>query len=79
VIPNAEGSRTTPLVVAFAPQGRVKLVKVNVDGSRRIQERFGVRAIPTLMVLRQGQVAARRSGAAPAGDLRVWVEEVIGS
>jgi thioredoxin 2 len=65
--------------VAADLAGRVKLVKVDVDGSPRIQERFGVRAIPTLIVLRQGQVAARRSGAAPAGQLRAWVEEVIES
>jgi hypothetical protein len=32
-----------------------------------------VLAIPTLIVLSQGQVGARRSGAAPAG-LRAWVE-----
>jgi thioredoxin 2 len=65
--------------VAATLAGRVKLVKVNVDGSPQIQERFGVRAIPTLLVLRQGQVAARRSGAAPAADLRAWVEASIGS
>jgi thioredoxin 2 len=58
--------------------GRVKLVKVNVDASPRIQQRFEVRAIPTLIVLRQGQVVARRSGAAPAADLRAWVESAIG-
>jgi thioredoxin 2 len=58
--------------------GRVKLVKVNVDASPRIQQRFEVRAIPTLIVLRQGQVAARRPGAAPAADLRAWVESAIG-
>ena len=58
--------------------GRVKLVKVNVDDSPQIQERFGVQAIPTLIVLRQGQVGARRSGAAPAADLRAWVESAIG-
>jgi molecular chaperone DnaK (HSP70) len=46
VIPNTEGARTTPSVVAFTPQG---------------------------------QVAARRSGAAQTGDLRAWVEEVIWS
>ena len=65
--------------VAADLAGRVKLVKVNVDDSPKIQMRFGVQAIPTLLVLRRGQVAARRSGAAPAGDLRAWVEEAIGS
>ena len=58
--------------------GRVKLVKVNVDESPTIQRRFSVQAIPTLMVLRHGQVAARRAGAAPAADLRAWVEAAIG-
>jgi thioredoxin 2 len=53
-------------------------VKVNVDESPTIQQRFGVQAIPTLMVLRNGQVAARRAGAAPASDLRAWVESTIG-
>jgi thioredoxin 2 len=52
-------------------------VKVNVDESPKIQQRFGVQAIPTLMVLRHGQVAARRAGAAPAADLRKWVETAI--
>src|SRR5579862_3381303 len=64
--------------VAAAMAGRVKLVKVNVDESPKIQQRFGVQAIPTLMVLRNGQVAARRAGAAPASDLRAWVESAIG-
>ncbi|HEX4094398.1 MAG TPA: thioredoxin [Trebonia sp.] len=64
--------------VAATLAGRVKLVKVNVDASPRIQQRFEVRAIPTLIVLRQGQVTARRSGAAPAADLRAWVESAIG-
>ena len=63
--------------VATEMAGRVKLVKVNVDESPKIQRRFGVQAIPTLMVLRNGQVAARRAGAAPAADLRTWVETAI--
>jgi thioredoxin 2 len=48
-----------------------------VDESPKIQQRFDVQAIPTLMVLRRGQVAARRAGAAPAADLRKWVETAI--
>ena len=42
---------------------RVKLVKVNVDDSPKLQQRFNVMAIPTLMALRRGQVAAQRAGA----------------
>ena len=57
--------------------GRVKLVKVNVDDSPKLQQRFGVQAIPTLMVLRKGQVVVRRAGVAPVSDLRAWVEEAI--
>jgi thioredoxin 2 len=53
-------------------------VKVNVDDSPKIHQRFEVQAIPALIVLRRGQVAARRSGAAPAADLRAWVEAAIG-
>jgi thioredoxin-like negative regulator of GroEL len=36
-------------------------------------------AIPTLMMLRRGQVAAQRAGAVPAANLRFWVEEVLGN
>jgi thioredoxin 2 len=38
-----------------------------------------VQAIPTLLVLRHGEVAARQAGAAPAARLRAWVEAAIGS
>ena len=57
--------------------GRIKLVKVNVDNSPKLQQRFGVQAIPTLMVLRDGQVVARQAGALPAAALRAWVDEAI--
>jgi thioredoxin 2 len=63
--------------VATELAGRIKLVKVNVDESPKLQQRFTVQAIPTLMVLRQGQVVARQAGAAPAPALRAWVEAAI--
>ena len=59
--------------------GRLKLVKVNVDESPKLQQRFGVQAIPTLLVLRHGQVAARQTGAAPAAALRSWLEQALAS
>jgi thioredoxin 2 len=57
--------------------GRLKLVKVDVDKSPKLAERFSVQAVPTLLLLRDGQVKARRAGAAPAGVLRNWVDEVM--
>ena len=63
--------------VATELAGRVKLVKVNVDDAPRLSERFAVQAVPTLMVVKDGQVVARRAGAAPASALRGWVEEAL--
>ncbi|WP_084965492.1 thioredoxin [Thermoactinospora rubra] len=66
----------TPVLEDLARElaGRIKLVKVDVDASPSLARRFEVQHIPTLMILRHGQVAARRAGAAPAAELRVWVE-----
>ena len=55
--------------------GRVKLVKVNVDESPRLAERFSVQGIPTLLLLQAGEVVARQTGAAPEPALRRWLEQ----
>jgi thioredoxin 2 len=57
--------------------GSLKLVKVNVDESPRLQQRFGIQSIPTLMVLRGGKVIARQVGAAPADALRSWLDQSL--
>jgi thioredoxin 2 len=57
--------------------GQVKLVKVNVDASPQVSERFGVQAIPTLLMLRGGKVAARQTGAVPLAALRAWAEKAL--
>jgi thioredoxin 2 len=57
--------------------GSLKLVKVNVDESPRLQQRFGIQSIPTLMVLRDGKVIARQVGAAPADALRSWLDQSL--
>jgi thioredoxin 2 len=63
--------------LATEQPGRIKLVKVNVDESPRLQQRFGVQSIPTLMVIRNGEVIARQAGAAPVGALRSWLEKSL--
>jgi thioredoxin 2 len=57
--------------------GQLKLVKVNVDNSPRLQHRFGVQSIPTLLVLRDGQVIGRQTGALPAAALRTWLDQTL--
>jgi thioredoxin 2 len=57
--------------------GRIKLVKVNVDEAPRLQQRFGVQSIPTLLVLRKGEVIARQIGAVPEQALRTWVNQAL--
>lgn len=57
--------------------GSVKLVKVDVDRSPGLSRRFDVQAIPTLMVIVDGNVAARQAGAAPAGALRSWLDGAL--
>ncbi|HEX2191742.1 MAG TPA: thioredoxin domain-containing protein [Acidimicrobiales bacterium] len=65
-----------PLLEQLAGElaGRLKLVRVNVDKAPGVQRRFGVRGIPTLVVLREGREVGRKMGAAPLGELRAWVE-----
>jgi len=57
--------------------GRIKLVKVNVDGAPALQRRFGISSIPTLMLFQGGMVAGSQIGAAPADKLRTWVDQVL--
>ena len=63
--------------VAADMAGRLKLVKVNVDDSPKLQQRFGVQSIPTLLLMREGKVTSRQVGAAPAAALRSWVERAL--
>ena len=59
--------------------GELKLVKVDVDRAPRLSQRFEVRAVPTLMVLRDGEVLARQPGAAPEPALRNWLDQALRS
>jgi len=59
--------------------GRVKLVKVDVDKAPALSQRFDVQAIPTLIVLRAGEVVARQTGAAPVNILREWLDRALAS
>lgn len=58
--------------------GSLKLVKVDVDTAPGLAQRFAVRAVPTLMVMRDGKVLARQAGASSLPALRNWLDGAIG-
>jgi len=57
---------------AQALKDRVRLVKVNTEEAPGLAQRYGIRAIPTLILFRNGAEAKRMSGAMDAGALERW-------
>ena len=57
--------------------GKVTVAKVNIDDNPETPRRYGVRGIPTLMLFKNGQVAATKIGALPKNALYQWVQSVI--
>jgi len=57
--------------------GQLKLVKVDVDKAPIVSRRFTVQAVPTLLIMRDGQVLARQAGAVPVHVLRKWVDNTL--
>ncbi|MDH3319836.1 MAG: thioredoxin TrxC [Betaproteobacteria bacterium] len=51
---------------------RVRLVKVNTEEAQALAARYGIRAIPTLVLFRNGAEVKRASGAMDAGALVRW-------
>ena len=56
---------------------RAKIVKINIDENPGVPSQYGVRSIPTLMVFKDGQVAATKVGALPKNQLQAWIEQSI--
>jgi thioredoxin 2 len=54
--------------------GRLKVVKLDVDGAPDIAARYGIQGIPLLVLHRDGQEVDRRVGALPEPALREWLE-----
>lgn len=57
--------------------GRLKIVKINVDDNQQTPARFGVRGIPNLLVIKNGQVKEQIVGAVPKATLVRAVDGAI--
>jgi thioredoxin 2 len=58
--------------------GRVKVAKLNIDENPQVANRFGVRSIPTLLVLKAGKEVDRLVGVQPKQEIMRRLERVTG-
>ncbi len=64
--------------VANELKGKVKVVKVDVDQNPSVTTNYGVQAMPTLLLFKDGKVAAQHTGAiVQKKKLEDWLNESI--
>jgi thioredoxin 1 len=57
--------------------GKVKIVKINVDENPNSPAQMGVRGIPALFLYKAGPAIANKTGAAPKAALADWINASI--
>lgn len=57
-------------------KGRFLLAKVNADENPELSQHFGVRSIPSVKVLFQGQLVDEFNGALPEGQIRAFLDRI---
>jgi thioredoxin 1 len=63
--------------VAGSYQGKLQVAKMNVDENREIPGKFGIRGIPTLMIFKNGQLAATKVGALSKSQLTEFIDQQL--
>jgi len=54
--------------------GRLKIAKMNVDENRDVPAKYGIRGIPTLMLFKNGELAATKVGALSKAQLTAFID-----
>ncbi len=63
--------------VAGTYQGKLQIAKMNVDENREVPAKFGIRGIPTLMLFKDGQLAATKVGAMSKAQLTAFIDQQL--
>ena len=63
--------------VATAYEGKLQIAKMNVDENRDIPAKFGIRGIPTLMIFKNGELAATKVGAMSKSQLTAFIDQQL--
>ena len=57
--------------------GKVKIVKLNVDDNNQTAVKFSIRSIPTLMIIKDGEVQKQHIGAASKSQIKEFINQNI--
>ena len=63
--------------IAGEYSGRVKVGKINIDNEAALAEQHGIASIPTLLVYKNGEAVAKKSGAVPKNDIVTLFKNLI--
>ncbi|MDO4724814.1 MAG: thioredoxin TrxA [Comamonadaceae bacterium] len=63
--------------LAAANQGKLLVKKINVDENREVPAKYGIRGIPTLMLFKNGQVAATHVGAQSKTQIQAFIDGAL--
>lgn len=57
--------------------GKVKIVKMNIDENPETPSKFGVRGIPTMLLFKEGKQIATKVGVQPKNALQEWINSSL--
>jgi thioredoxin 1 len=63
--------------VSESYKDKLQIAKMNVDENREIPAKFGIRGIPTLMLFKDGQLAATKVGAMSKAQLTAFIDQQL--
>jgi len=63
--------------VAVSHAGKIKIAKVDVDDNREVAAKYGIRGIPTLLLFKNGELAAQKVGALSKAQLTAFVDSNV--
>ena len=63
--------------VSASYDGKLQIAKMDVDENREIPARYGIRGIPTLMLFKNGQLAATKVGALSKSQLIAFIDQQL--
>ena len=63
--------------VSASYKDKLQVTQMNVDENRDIPAKFGIRGIPTLMLFKDGQLAATKVGAMSKAQLTAFIDQQL--